>query len=105
MKATGIVRRIDDIGRINIPKEIRMQIFGTQATVGEPMEIFLDGNDIVLRKYESEEKRKEKEIRVKAIDEFVERMKEKWIESDDLSISSEFFDFVDEIAEEMRGAE
>ena len=40
-----------------------------------------------------------------AIDEFVERMEEKWIESDDLSISSEFFDFVDEIAEEMRGAE
>lgn len=70
MKATGIVRRIDDIGRINIPKEIRMQIFGTQATVGEPMEIFLDGNDIVLRKYESEEKRKEKEIRNKAIDDF-----------------------------------
>ena len=59
----------------------------------------------MLRKYESEEKRKEKEIRNKAIDEFVERMKEKWIESDDLSISSEFFDFVDEIAEKMRGVE
>ena len=43
------------------------------------------------------------EERNKAIDEFVERMKEKWIEADDLSISSEFFDFVDEIAEEMRG--
>lgn len=46
-----------------------------------------------------------KEIRAKAIDEFAERMKEKWIESDDLSISSEFFDFVEEIADEMRGAE
>lgn len=45
----------------------------------------------MLRKYESEEKQKEKEIRNKAIDEFVERMKEKWIEADDLSISSEFF--------------
>ena len=45
------------------------------------------------------------EERNKAIDEFAERMKEKWIESDDLSISSEFFDFVDEIAEKMRGAE
>ena len=56
----------------------------------------------MLRKYESEEKQKEKEIRNKAIDEFVERLKEKWIESDDLSISSEFFDFVDEIAEEMK---
>lgn len=47
---------------------------------------------------------KEQKIRNKAIDEFAERLKEKWIESDDLSISSEFFDFVDEIAEEMRGA-
>ena len=45
------------------------------------------------------------EERNKAIDEFVERMKEKWIEADDLSISSEFFDFVDEIAEKMRGVE
>lgn len=59
----------------------------------------------MLRKYESEEKQKEKEIRNKAIDEFAERLKEKWIEADDLSISSEFFDFVDEIAEKMRGAE
>lgn len=44
-------------------------------------------------------------IRNKTIDEFAERLKEKWIESDDLSISSEFFDFVEEIAQEMRGAE
>ena len=42
------------------------------------------------------------EERSKAIDEFAERMKEKWIEADDLSISSEFFDFVEEIAEEMK---
>lgn len=59
----------------------------------------------MLRKYESEEKRKEKKIRNKAIDEFTERLKEKWIEVDDLSISSEFFDFVDEIAKEMKGSE
>lgn len=42
------------------------------------------------------------EERNKAIDEFAERMKEKWIESDDLSISSEFFDFVEEITVEMK---
>lgn len=42
------------------------------------------------------------EERNKAIDEFAERMKEKWIESDDLSISSEFFDFVEEISEKMK---
>lgn len=48
---------------------------------------------------------KTEEIRNKTIAEFAERTKEKWIEADDLSISSEFFDFVDEIAEKMRGVE
>ena len=52
MKATGIVRRFDDLGRIVIPKEIRRQLFGTKYTDGEPMEIFIDGENIVLRKYE-----------------------------------------------------
>lgn len=52
MKATGIVRRIDDLGRIVIPKEIRRNI-GLQE--GEPMEMFLDGNNIVLSKYKVSE--------------------------------------------------
>ena len=52
MKATGIVRRFDDLGRIVIPKEIRRQLFGTKYTDGEPMEIFMDKDDIILRKYE-----------------------------------------------------
>lgn len=53
MKATGIIRRFDDLGRIVIPKEIRKQIFGnTDKAEGMPMEIFMEGNDIVLRKYE-----------------------------------------------------
>lgn len=110
MKATGIVRRIDDLGRINIPKEIRKQIFGTQDTTGKPMEFFMDGNNIVLQKYESEEKRQNKEIRAKAIDEFAERLKDliaKNVEdaecSDDLCCEI-FQSEIDEIAEEMRGA-
>lgn len=52
MKATGIIRRIDDLGRICIPKEIRRQIFGTQCTDGKPMEFFIDGDSIILKKYE-----------------------------------------------------
>ena len=56
MRTTGIVRRIvrrfDDLGRICIPKEIRRQLFGTKCTYGERMEIFMDGDNIVLRKYE-----------------------------------------------------
>ena len=51
MKATGIVRRIDDLGRIVIPKEIRRTV-GIRE--GEPLEIFLDGRDMVcFRKYEA----------------------------------------------------
>ena len=52
MKATGIVRRFDDLGRIVIPKEIRMQLFGTPKTEDMLMEIFMDKDTIVLRKYE-----------------------------------------------------
>ena len=49
MKATGIVRRIDDLGRIVVPKEIRRTI---RIREGEPMEIFTgrDG-EIILKKY------------------------------------------------------
>ena len=52
MKATGIVRRFDDSGRIVIPKELRKQIFGTPKTEDMLMEIFIDGENIILRKYE-----------------------------------------------------
>ena len=51
MKATGIVRRIDDLGRINIPREIR-RILGINES--DPMEFFIDGEDIIIRKYKEE---------------------------------------------------
>lgn len=51
MKATGIIRRVDDLGRIVIPKEIRRSI-GIRE--GEPLEIFLEGRDtICFRKYKN----------------------------------------------------
>ena len=51
MRATGIVRRVDDLGRVVIPKEIRRSM-GIKE--GEPLEIFLDGRDTVcFRKYET----------------------------------------------------
>ena len=52
MKATGIVRRIDDLGRIVIPKEIRRNI-GLRE--GEAMEIFLDDNCVCFKKYSPSE--------------------------------------------------
>lgn len=55
MRATGIVRRFDDLGRIVIPKEIRRQLFGTpEKSEGMPMEIYTDKDNIILRKYEED---------------------------------------------------
>lgn len=49
MKATGIVRRIDDLGRIVIPKEIRKTFHIKES---DPMEIFINGDgEIILKKY------------------------------------------------------
>ena len=49
MKATGIVRRIDDLGRVVIPKEIRKTL---KVKDGMPLEIYTDGDGgIVLRKF------------------------------------------------------
>ena len=49
MKATGIVRRIDDLGRIVLPKELRRTM---RIKEGESLEIYTDGdNKIVLKKY------------------------------------------------------
>ena len=48
MKATGIVRRIDDLGRIVIPKEIRRNI---RLREGDAMEIFLKDDCVCLKKY------------------------------------------------------
>ncbi len=48
MKTTGIIRRIDELGRIVIPKEIRKTL---KLKDGENLEISVLGEDIVLRKY------------------------------------------------------
>ena len=49
MKATGIVRRIDDLGRVVVPKEIRRTL---RIREGDPLEIFTDRQgEIILKKY------------------------------------------------------
>lgn len=48
MKATGIVRKIDGLGRIVLPKELRGVL---DLDVNDPVEIFTDGEMIVLKKY------------------------------------------------------
>lgn len=48
MKATGIIRRIDDLGRVVIPKEIRRNL-GIRE--GDPLEIFLHEDCVCFKKY------------------------------------------------------
>ena len=48
MKATGIVRRIDELGRVVIPKEIRRTL---RIREGDPLEIFTDRDELMLKKY------------------------------------------------------
>lgn len=48
MKTTGVIRRIDELGRIVIPKEIRKNL---RIKNGESLEFFLDGDYIMLKKF------------------------------------------------------
>ena len=47
MKATGIIRRIDDLGRIVIPKEIRKSL---KLNEGDSLEIYIEDNNVLLKK-------------------------------------------------------
>ena len=48
MKATGIVRRIDDLGRVVIPKEIRRTM---RIREGDPLEIYTSAGEVIFKKY------------------------------------------------------
>lgn len=48
MKTTGVIRRIDELGRIVIPKEIRKNL---RIKNGDSLEIFLESDNIILKKY------------------------------------------------------
>lgn len=49
MKSTGIVRRVDELGRVVIPIEIRNKF---NIAEKDPIEIYVDGSNIVLKKHE-----------------------------------------------------
>lgn len=49
MKSTGIVRKVDELGRIVIPKELRRTL---NINIADALEIYLDGEKIILKKYE-----------------------------------------------------
>lgn len=50
MKSTGIIRKVDELGRVVIPIELRNTL---KIAEKDPIEIFVDGTSIVLKKYES----------------------------------------------------
>lgn len=49
MKATGIVRKVDELGRVVLPIELRRTLGIAEK---DPLEIFVEGENIILRKYE-----------------------------------------------------
>lgn len=49
MKATGIVRKVDELGRIVLPIELRRTL---DIEIKDPIEIYVDGDYILLKKYE-----------------------------------------------------
>ena len=49
MKSTGVIRKIDELGRIVIPKEIRKKL---EINIKDPMEIYVEGHGIMLKKIE-----------------------------------------------------
>ena len=49
MKSTGIIRRVDELGRVVLPIELRNKF---NITEKDPMEIYVEGNSIILKKFE-----------------------------------------------------
>lgn len=66
MKSTGIIRRIDDLGRVVIPKEIRRSL---KIEEGDPMELFVESNKVIFCKYSPI---KELEDLVENLDSFIQ---------------------------------
>lgn len=49
MKSTGIVRKVDDLGRVVLPIELRRTL---NIDIKDPIEIFMDEDSIILKKYQ-----------------------------------------------------
>lgn len=49
MKSTGVVRKIDELGRVVLPKELRRSL---DLNEKDPMEIYVDGEMIIFKKYQ-----------------------------------------------------
>jgi transcriptional pleiotropic regulator of transition state genes len=48
MKSTGIIRKVDNLGRIVLPVELRKNL---NINIGDPLEIYVEDDNIILKKY------------------------------------------------------
>lgn len=92
MKATGIVRRLDDLGRLVIPKEIRKQ---HHLKEGDSIEFFVENDQIIIKKYEVLSKHLENlNMMVDALEDMYQEsvlfIQEEWLKYHNLSITSSF---------------
>lgn len=87
--------------RMEFPKTI--QEFMDGYSFKDDKEIYTNGSQLIPTfRVEQALEHYGQEIRNKAIDDFVKLSKEKWIEHDDLGLSSDFFDYMDEIVQQLK---
>mgnify|MGYP000917684379 CR=1 FL=1 len=90
MPATGIIRNIDNLGRLVIPKELRRK-FGIKD--GDPVEIFTDCNSIILRRYYA----------AGSIKEIVDRLQAELQEAEELENREKAIELTDELLALLQG--
>jgi AbrB family looped-hinge helix DNA binding protein len=88
MKAFGIVRRIDDLGRVVIPKEIRRSL---KIREGDAIELYRDEDMICLKKVETEKNFIED---VKKMNYDISELLYSWDNREELSVISKAFDII-----------
>lgn len=94
MKATGIVRRLDDLGRLVIPKEIRKQY---RLKEGDSIEFFIDNDKIVIEKFDVMSKHMEEiEIMCETLHAMYQNtilfIQEEWLQKKGLKLKDTFLE-------------
>lgn len=77
MKSTGIVRKVDELGRVVIPVELR-RVLGIEER--DSLEIYMDGDKVILKKYVSTEINIEKEAAVSELEALAMSAEDKEVE-------------------------
>lgn len=77
MKSTGIVRKVDELGRVVIPVELR-RVLGIEER--DSLEIYMDGDKVILKKYVSSEINIEKEAAVSELEALAMSAEDKEVE-------------------------